>query len=225
MSLKLRVKEGASRGAEILLTDGLEIGRDALTFPLADLKISAKHGVFRQEAGGNWAFIDLGSKNGTFLDGKKASRIELTPGTVFRVGETILEILATHAPIENKKTWNQILEETFTQAQLSVNNESNLLTPFFRPLRIQITSGPQIDTAWVMAFGPRYVGQGSEDFPIYLDAAPEICFEVVPHSQGVKIVNHADNYVFYNDSRFREQNVLPGDRIKLGSIEMVLDYL
>lgn len=225
MSLKLRVKEGASRGAEVVLMDGLEIGRDSLHFPLADLKISAKHGVFRQEANGQWAFIDLGSKNGTFLEGKRVSRVDLIPGTVFRVGETILEILTPQAPAINKKTWNEILEDAFLEARVRVEDQQSLMLPFFRPLRIQITSGPQIDTSWIMAFGPRYVGQSSEDFPIYLDAAPEICFEVVPHSQGVKIINHADNYVFFNDSRFREQNVLPGDRIKLGSIEMVLDYL
>ncbi len=225
MSLKLRVKEGANRGSEVVLTDGLEIGREAMDFPLADFKISAKHGVFRQETNGQWAFIDLGSKNGTFLEAKRVSRVDLQPGTVFRVGDTLLEILAPNAPMQNKKTWNQILEDAFLAIRSKVIDEQNPLMPFFRPLRIQITSGPQIDTSWIMAYGPRYVGQGSEDFPIYLDAAPEICFEVVPHSQGVKIINHADNFVFFNDSRFREQNVLPGDRIKLGSIEMVLDYL
>lgn len=225
MSLKLRVKEGAARGSEIVLTDGLEIGRDAIAFPLADFKISAKHGVFRQEADGKWAFIDLGSKNGTFFEAQKVSRVDLQAGTVFRVGETLLEILPLQAPAPNKKTWSEILEDAFLNARSTVNDEKNQLVPFFRPLRINITSGPQIDTSWIIAFGPRFVGQASEDFPIYLDAAPEICFEVVPHSQGVKIINHADNFVFFNDSRFREQNVLPGDRIKLGSMEMVLDYL
>lgn len=227
MSLKLRVKEGASRGTEIEITEGLEIGRESTTLPLADFKISAKHGVFRQEADGQWAFYDLNSKNGTFLDGKKVLKVPLNPGTVFRVGETILEVLTPQVSVapQNKKTWYQILEEAFLKARGTIEDEPNLLLPFYRPLRLQITSGPQIDTSWIMAYGPRYVGQGSEDFPIYLEGAPEICFEVVPHSQGVKVINHADNYVFFNDSRFKEQNVLPGDRLKLGSIEMVLDYL
>lgn len=225
MSLKLRVKEGANKGLEMLLVDGLEIGREAMLFPLLDNKVSTRHGVFRQDSSGAWAFLDLGSKNGTFLAGKRVEKIDLVAGASFRVGDTILEVVSPEDVGHKKKTWAQILETAFLQARELLTDEPKTPIPFFKPLRIQILSGPQIETSWLMAFGPRLVGRGSEDFPIYLEDAPEICFEVVPHSQGVTIINHAENFVFFNDSSFREQSVLPGDRIKLGSMEMVLDYL
>ena len=225
MSLKLRVKQGLRIGAEIEITDGLEISRESALFPLGDNKISGHHGVFRLEADGRWSFIDLGSKNGTFLGTERVDRVPLESGVNFRVGDTILEVLGEVKEAENKKTWAQILEDAFEKAQRSLEDKEETLTPFFRPLKMEVLSGPQIDTSWIVAFGPRFVGQGSEDFPIYLDGAPEICFEVAPHSQGVKIINHAEHYVFYNDSRFREQNVLPGDRLKLGSMEILLEFL
>lgn len=225
MSLKLRVKEGPSKGLETPLVDGLEIGREVVFFPLNDNKISGRHGVFRQEANGSWVFIDLGSKNGTFFEAKKVSKVELAEGTSFRVGNTILEVVTATAPAPDKKTWGELLEGAFLQAHEVLEDNGEELTPFYRPLQLQMNSGPQIDTTWIMAYGPRLVGQGSEDFPIYLEDAPEICFEVVPLAQGVKIINHAKDFVFFNDSSFREQNVMPGDRIKLGPIEIVLDYL
>lgn len=223
MSLKLRVKEGASKGLEVALVDGFEIGRENPIFPLKDNKVSSRHGVFRQDASGAWSFHDLESKNGTYFEGRRIEKLELRPGVAFRVGDSLLEVFG--AEVEKKKTWYQILETAFLQASNAVKEVPADVTPFFKPLRMQIISGPQIDTTWLVAFGPRVVGQGSEDFPIYLEEAPEICFEIVPHSQGVTIVNHAEDFVFFNDSSFKEQNVLPGDRIKLGSLEIVLDYL
>ena len=213
-------------GLEAMLTEGFEIGRDNFNFNLHDHKISGRHGVFRQNASGQWSFTDLGSKNGTFLNAQRVEKIGIAAGVIFRVGDTVLEVVDETKATTKRKTWSQVLEGAFLQARERLEDEeNNEIIPFFRPLRMQIISGPQIDTSWIVAYGPRVVGQGSEEFPIYLDSAPEICFEIVPYAQGVKIINRAENFVFFNDSTFQEQSVLPGDRLKLGSLEIVMDYL
>ena len=40
---------------------------------VADLRVSRHHAELRRRRGGAWEIIDLGSHNGTFLNGKRSS--------------------------------------------------------------------------------------------------------------------------------------------------------
>ncbi len=67
----------------------VEDGRVILTLRVPDGKISAKHARLRHQ-GTAWLFEDLGSTNGSRIDGSPATSAELSDGAVIEIGSTIL---------------------------------------------------------------------------------------------------------------------------------------
>lgn len=88
----LLVKEGPGQGRMFLLLDGeTTIGRapeNTIVLDPGDVKASRRHALIRMEAG-LASVEDLGSKNGTLLDGKPVTKAPLTVGAELCVGETV----------------------------------------------------------------------------------------------------------------------------------------
>lgn len=88
------VIEGASVGAAAALGDApLTIGRGQdCELRVDDEYVSTKHAVLRRE-NGSWYVEDLGSTNGTFVDGSRIhGPTRVDRGAPFRVGKTIVEL-------------------------------------------------------------------------------------------------------------------------------------
>jgi len=88
---RLVVKNGPHRGMSFLLEgDRLSIGRDfENNVQLADGKSSRHHAEIRLEDEG-WVVIDLGSSNGTHVNGKQIKQVALNEGDIVRIGETLM---------------------------------------------------------------------------------------------------------------------------------------
>ena len=81
----LRVK-GAGRDLIISADRQVVIGRDTSSdIPYDDIRVSRKHATIHAE-GGVWVLDDLNSRNGTFVNGSKVTRVELGGHTQFRLG-------------------------------------------------------------------------------------------------------------------------------------------
>jgi nucleotide-binding universal stress UspA family protein len=82
---------GSKRRPYPLSKDALSIGRlDACDIVLSDQGVSRKHAEIRRE-GDEWVVIDLGSTNGTIVNGKPVRRHRLAEGDRIEVGETTIE--------------------------------------------------------------------------------------------------------------------------------------
>ena len=82
---------GSKRRPYPLSKDALSIGRlDACDIVLSDPGVSRKHAEVRRE-GDEWVVIDLGSTNGTVVNGKPVRRHRLAEGDRIEVGETTIE--------------------------------------------------------------------------------------------------------------------------------------
>jgi DNA-binding NtrC family response regulator len=90
----LRVLEGADAGAEIRLpAAGVVVGADVTCdVVLRDPAVSRKHASIVPAAGG-FEVADLGSRNGTWLDGVKLTRAVVPVGSTLRIGATTLQLL------------------------------------------------------------------------------------------------------------------------------------
>lgn len=99
----LKIERGESIGAEFSLSaDESFIGRwdaDNGIFPDVDLdahdpeaKVSRRHARILREENGKYAIEDLGSTNGTFVNGLKVETAHLKNGDRIQGGETILEV-------------------------------------------------------------------------------------------------------------------------------------
>lgn len=92
------VKDGADRGRQFMLGDLTVIGRDGdCELPLDDSRVSGRHAQVRK-ARGQWLFLDLQSRNGSFLCNDGTSRRirashTLADNDEIRVGDTILKFI------------------------------------------------------------------------------------------------------------------------------------
>jgi signal transduction histidine kinase/pSer/pThr/pTyr-binding forkhead associated (FHA) protein len=90
--ITLVVLQGPDKGRRFELPDvPLFVGRDSRQLPLTDNTVSRRHCEIRPDDSGNWTLRDLGSSNGTYINGQRADRpTVLRLGDQFRVGRTLL---------------------------------------------------------------------------------------------------------------------------------------
>lgn len=88
---RLVIKQGEGVGRDKVLSGGACIvGRDAATdFPLGDNLSSRQHFKVFQEQGAYWV-EDLGSTNGTIVNGRRVARAQLMDGDLIVAGTTHL---------------------------------------------------------------------------------------------------------------------------------------
>src|SRR5688572_27932015 len=78
-TLRLKITTGAAAGKELLVADELVIGREAPGDGMIadDVEISRQHARIARTPQDEWGVEDLGSRNGTFLNGHRIERHEL----------------------------------------------------------------------------------------------------------------------------------------------------
>jgi S-DNA-T family DNA segregation ATPase FtsK/SpoIIIE len=102
MAPVLEVIEGPDAGRVAELGSGLVIGRDAgADLTLDDTQVSRRHAHVSTVSGG-FVIEDLGSSNGTFVNGTELSgRTRLYPGDQLVLGTTVIQLLNERAAPAN----------------------------------------------------------------------------------------------------------------------------
>src|SRR5688572_15558873 len=78
------------------------VGReDGCTIVLTDPHVSRKHAVIQRAPDGSHILLDLNSSRGTYLDGERIVSAVVKPGSVAKVGQTVLAFEGT----PDKKTF------------------------------------------------------------------------------------------------------------------------
>ncbi len=90
----LRVVDGPDRGTEIELPPiGVVIGTErSCDVVLTDAFVSRRHCSVAPTAGG-FQITDLGSKNGTLIDGVAVGKVVAPPGVALRIGKTLVQVM------------------------------------------------------------------------------------------------------------------------------------
>jgi predicted component of type VI protein secretion system len=86
------VLQGPDKGRRFELPDAqTPIGRDSRPLPILDNTVSRRHAELIPTEDGNWILKDLGSANGTYINGARVTRnMPLKAGDQIRVGRTLL---------------------------------------------------------------------------------------------------------------------------------------
>ncbi|MFE9686141.1 FHA domain-containing protein [Streptomyces sp. NPDC006285] len=105
---QLRVVAGPDAGGVHLLHGGrIDIGRSAdADVPLDDPDVSRLHCAVTVAADGHVSVADLGSTNGTVLDGRRVGErpVRFAPGALLRVGESALRLAPAGEPADVRET-------------------------------------------------------------------------------------------------------------------------
>jgi diguanylate cyclase (GGDEF)-like protein len=89
----LAVILGPDVGARVVLDRSVDMGRDpACELPLHDDNVSWRHARVEDRGNGDWAVVDLGSTNGTLLNGQPCEGAILKPGDRVFLGKTVVEM-------------------------------------------------------------------------------------------------------------------------------------
>jgi NADPH-dependent 2,4-dienoyl-CoA reductase/sulfur reductase-like enzyme/ferredoxin len=97
-SAYVRVRGAAARGPTLEVKDELLLGRDLLRdLDIADPKVSRRHARLSVTSEGRVWIEDLGSTNGTFLNGARIYKSALDLGDQVRLGATTVELVAAEA--------------------------------------------------------------------------------------------------------------------------------
>jgi pSer/pThr/pTyr-binding forkhead associated (FHA) protein len=96
VSIGLVIVRGGSPGARFDLREDAIIGRVDAGILLDDDEVSRYHAIVRVGDGGA-DITDLGSTNGTFVDGRRLTgRAPLVEGSLIRVGRTELRVVTAN---------------------------------------------------------------------------------------------------------------------------------
>jgi pSer/pThr/pTyr-binding forkhead associated (FHA) protein len=92
----LLVKRGPNAGSTFLLAqDATTVGRSTESDVfLDDVTVSRKHAVFDRRTGGAWFVRDVGSLNGTYVNGEQVDETKLASGDEVQIGRFKLMFFA-----------------------------------------------------------------------------------------------------------------------------------
>jgi pSer/pThr/pTyr-binding forkhead associated (FHA) protein len=79
------------------------LGRGEVEVALADRKVSRRHASLEVYGASCVLLKDLGSTNGTFVNGERTASAELQDGDVIRVGETTLQVSIGPRPVSPRR--------------------------------------------------------------------------------------------------------------------------
>ncbi len=88
---RLIIVRGVDEGTTLeLVGDSMVLGREGSTpLRLHDTEVSRRHAVF-ENLGGQWRLRDLGSANGTQVNGRAIQDVQLRPGDQIQIGQSSL---------------------------------------------------------------------------------------------------------------------------------------
>ena len=174
---------------ELRAKSGTLIGRTKGHWIIEDNRISSTHAEIQENNQGDLFLIDKDSRNGIEVEGKKLAKLLLLPGTIFQLGNTIIEVFHKDnlAPIFDHEALD--LEKKISKIHsllLKAQPDLTFCKPqFFKtPLRLQVIQGLQLDQKWSIEFGPFKFGSGCVGGLLAGNGMPLEVFEISLGSQG-----------------------------------------
>ncbi|MCB0391873.1 MAG: FHA domain-containing protein [Bdellovibrionales bacterium] len=127
--------------------------------------------------------------------------------------------------IEVQQHWNDILEN-FSQDNLKfVKNKTQTILPMNPALKLKFIRGVQVDTEWILGYGPRIAGPEEYDLTLYDPCAPSNTFALEPTEMGVKFKTKHPKDVLYNGRSCEQSLLRDGDEISFGETTIVVELI
>jgi hypothetical protein len=248
MDLLLKVLSGPLEGQEFALAEGLSLGRQGATISLDDPKVSSLHAQVSEVGRGQWVLRDNASKNG-IRDGHgdRLESLALLPGVKFSVGDSLFEVVSAPSPSapeaaeaaappagdeikrpaakkRRQRYWNEVLSEFMAGEVDQFRDRVKPLSPLDPALVLEFVRGVQVNSKWILGFGPRRIGAASLDLPIWEPGAPALCFEILPTHDGLLFKTAHPHLVQLNGEEVDSEVLRMGDTIRILETLIEVDF-
>lgn len=225
----LRVVSGARQGLSVPLREEqpLVIGRVRGDVRLDDALISSAHCriVFRN---GHFVLQDLGSTNGTTVDGRRIQDVVLRPGSEIVLGNTKLLVFGAEedeVPGDDRDgvAWLLDAEKLELPPEAEALSQALQLPPGLAP-RLRVLAGPDKGHDFEIPSGTVSIGRGQGEVPL---SDPEVSRRhVFLEAFGGSMIFLRDlgstNGTYHNGRRVQVSRVRVGDTIGCGKTVMRL---
>lgn len=226
----LRVVSGPKQGQSIPLREDqpLLVGRVRGDLRLEDPLVSGAHCrvVFRN---GHFVLQDLGSTNGTIVDGRRIQDVVLRPGSELVIGGTRLlvfgaeeEAVDPEAAEKDVVAW--LLDDDTPDERTTESLPAELVFGGGSPLRLRVLAGPDKGREYEVVEGTATLGRGTGEVPL---SDPEVSrrhalVEVYgPASVFLRDLG-STNGTYHNGRRVQVSRLRPGDTLGCGKTVMKL---
>ena len=246
MKLRFRVLNGPLKGRFTPIAAGNIVGRGPGKISLRDPKISSNHAEVVQNKARQLILVDLGSRNGIKIDGKKVKQVILRPDLEFQLGQTKIRVesfdknkrpkpmedlpaLPKNAPTPPTEAeeveqievpppeWPDFFHDFVSSTRTKIKDKQKDLIPFPQMLQLKFLRGPHIDTIWSMGYGPRIVGRGSLDFPLFDEDVPDLAFRIRSKGTDILLETPHSKLVRLNEKYVSTEELSDGDLISIGT--------
>jgi len=221
MSAKIKVDMGGQPPREVDIGPMLSIGRSSSSgICVKDTKVSRNHAVIQQHGSGTHYVLDLGSANGTFVNGRRVTvPVALKGGDLINVGSATLEYVAdtatagitstsdvqTVVDFQNRKVTvlvADIRNYTSISEKMAPNDLSMLIGGWFKEVGTLIDQfGGAID---------KFIGDCVMAYWVKAQTADNLDYVVQPLKASLALVELADIF----GERFK--NLLPTHEFRIG---------
>jgi two-component system, cell cycle sensor histidine kinase and response regulator CckA len=145
-AVRLSVVEGPTVGQEFKLDGAATIGRSPdATVMVDDPGVSRLHARVRRGDPGSFEVEDLGSKNGTFLNGTRIERAPVSLGDKIRVGPRVVLTLTSFDLVEEQVVQRQRLETVGRLGAGIAHDLNNVLAALHAGTAFLQQLGPNIE--------------------------------------------------------------------------------
>ncbi len=249
MNMSLRVVAGPLKDKVFPLNKALTIGRQG-DISIEDPTISSIHARIEKGPDGGWILLDNDSKNGIKLGETKVKSSPLKAGMVFHIGDhsfavvaeptkeagtvvipmpKVREAKATTKPTpaaakKRQKYWYEALADFLKTNKDAFKDTTRPLTPLEPAVILEFVRGLQMNSKWVLGYGPRKLGPGTIDLPIWEPGAPEICFEIQPTAEGILFKTAHPDVVRLNNEPVDSRLLHVGDTISIHETLIEVDF-
>lgn len=205
----------------------LTIGRDASnTVRLNDTEVSRRHAEIRRQ-GDRCLLVDLGSSNGTFVNGKSVNRCELRGGEEVRIGRSVMLL---KSPVRDSSNSN--LAEQISMIVASRPGESsNIVKSISHAEGSRYLSRPaEAGSPWLtrqlanlqVLYSTTLAISRTLDLEQLLERILELIFEWVEADRGCVLMRDSDTGKFVPKTVQYRKGVKQGEKITIS--RTILEY-
>jgi hypothetical protein len=153
----------------------------------------------------------------------------LTVGLKLLIGSFTYEVVdvevAAQPQAKRAKHWQDVVVDQVTKNIPEIKEEQNILLPLKPAVVLDFIRGGQAETRWILGYGPRKVGARSIDVPVFEPGAPDVCFEILPTSDGIAFKTDHPELVTLNGRNVSAEVLHIADVIKIQDTEIEVDFI
>lgn len=227
----LYVIRGKNQGRHFVLRSGTAtLGRDASNpIHLQDTEVSRRHAEIREAGVNEYELIDLGSSNGTFVNGVKVERLAIRSGDRIQVGKTLMIFTGGPEPVSPSSNHGVDIIRQVKATELSSIRSSLTFSATQPPATIKASQSGEARQAtatssqWRILFEASQAIRRTLDVDQLLNEILELIFSSIQCDRGCIMLVDEESEQLQPAARRNRRGGKISDRIEIS--KTILDYV